>query len=179
MAYQVVKSERVFEGKVFNVRIDHVQHPSGRTMRVDLIEHHGAVILVPMDEQGRFWLIRQYRHATGKTILEVPAGTLDPEEGPEACARRECREEIGMDPGELVPLGGFYMAPGYSTEYAHVFLARHLRPAPLTPDEDEDIRVLPMDLEQVRKALDQGAIEDGKTLASLFLALRHLNLPLW
>ena len=179
MPYKVSKSERIFEGKVFNVRIDHVLQPSGRTMRVDLIEHRGAVILVPVDDQGRFWLVRQYRHPAGKTILEVPAGTLDPEEAPEVCARRECREEVGMNPGQLIRLGGFYMAPGYSMEYAHVFLARDLQPDPLAPDEDEDLSVVQIDLGQLRAALEQGTIEDSKTLASLLLACRHLGLPLW
>ncbi|HEY43508.1 MAG TPA: NUDIX hydrolase, partial [Anaerolineae bacterium] len=92
MTYRVMYTETVFQGKVFAVRIDQIEKPSGQTMRVDVVEHHGAVVLVPVDEEGRVWFVQQYRHPTGKWLLELPAGTLNPEEDPKACAVRECRE---------------------------------------------------------------------------------------
>ena len=123
MEYKVRESRRVFDGKAFNVRIDLLYGPTGATSRVDIVEHPGAIALIPIDEQERVWLVRQYRHPAGEELLELPAGTLDPQETPAACASRECREEIGMAPGELIHLGGTFIAPGYSSEYLHFFLA--------------------------------------------------------
>jgi ADP-ribose pyrophosphatase len=174
MEYLVRKSEIVFEGKVFNVRIDEVEH-AGKRMRVDLIEHNGAVILVPMDSDGKIWLVDQYRHPAGDRLLELPAGSLDPNEEPEACAIRECREEIGMAPGKLTQLGGFYLAPGYSVEYARLYLAQDLTPSPLPRDEDEDLHIRRLSLPEIEALITEGAIRDGKTLAGIFLTQRYLR----
>jgi ADP-ribose pyrophosphatase len=175
MSYRVMHTEIVFQGKVFAVRIDQIEKPSGQTMRVDVVEHHGAVVLVPVDEEGRIWFVQQYRHPTGKWLLELPAGTLDPEEDPEACAVRECREEIGMSPGQLIPLGGTFPAPGYSTEYLHFYLAKDLQVAPLTPDHDEDLSIERLTWDEAMDRIARGELEDAKSLAGLFLALDLLG----
>lgn len=175
MAFETVSSEVVFRGRVFNVRQDQVRLPDGRTAALDIVEHEGAVTLVPLDEQERVWFIRQYRHAAGGTILELPAGTLRPGEPIEACARRELREEIGMDPGRLTYLGACYLAPGYSTERNHLYLAQDLTPAPLPGDADEVIEVTPLPLPEAVAMAVRGEIEDAKSLAGLFLALGHLG----
>lgn len=171
MEYHVETSSIVFEGKVFNIRRDVVRAPSGRTHIVDIVDHSGAVTMMPVDDQGRILFVRQYRHATGGTILELPAGTLAEDEPPEECAVRECREEVGMTPGRLVHLGDCYLAPGYSTELNHMYLALDLTASPLRPDEDEDIQVEPIPLKDVRAVVQRGEIQDGKSLAVLFLAL--------
>lgn len=172
---ELIRSERVFQGKAFDVRVDQVRLPGGGSTRIDLVEHVGAVAMLPVGADGRLWFVRQYRHPAGKRLLELPAGTLEPQEPPEDCARRECREEIGMDPGSLRRLGGFYLAPGYSTEYIHVFLATELQPSPLPGDEEEQLQVEALTLEQALQHMRSGAIEDAKSLAALLLALPELQ----
>jgi len=179
MTYSTKKSELIFQGKVFNIRVDEVQKTPGKTMRVDLVEHGGAVIILPFDHESRIWFVHQYRYPAGRRLLELPAGTLDPSEDPEECAIRECREEIGMSPAHLTHLGGFYLAPGYSTEYVQFYLVQDLTPAPLDQDEDEDIFVKCLTVDEIREQIDQGQIQDSKTLAGLFLALQHLQLFTW
>lgn len=178
MNYRVTHTETVFQGKVFAVRIDQVEKPSGEMMRVDFVEHHGAVVLIPVDNEGKIWFVQQYRHPAGKLLLELPAGTLNPEEEPEACAVRECREEIGMSPGQLIPLGGTFLAPGYSTEYLHFYLAKDLQRAPLTPDHDEDLNIERLTWNEATDRIVQGELEDAKSLAGLFLARDLLNAPI-
>ncbi len=104
------------------------------------------MVILPVDDQGNLFFVRQYRHAAGLDLLELPAGTLDEGEAPEACARREVREETGMAAGKMEHLGGFYLAPGYSTEYMHVYLATGLHSDPLEADADEflTVEVIPL-----------------------------------
>ncbi|UCF61043.1 MAG: NUDIX hydrolase [Anaerolineaceae bacterium] len=177
MKYRVNRTEQVFQGKIFAVRIDQVDKPTGETMRVDVVEHHDAVVLIPVDDEGRIWFVQQYRHPTGKRLLELPAGTLDPGEEPEVGAVRECREEIGMSPGQLTPLGGAFLAPGYSTEYLHFYLAKDLSEAPLTPDHDEDLNIERLTWDEATARIPQGELEDAKSLAGLFLARKLLSDP--
>jgi len=172
---ELIRSERVFQGRAFAVRVDQLRRPDGEISRIDLVEHVGAVALLPLGQDGLIWLVRQYRHPAGKRLLELPAGTLEPGEPPEECARRECREEIGMAPGRLERLGGFYLAPGYSTEYLHVFLAADLQPSPLPGDEDEQLEIERLGLVQVLQRMRRGEIEDAKSLAALLLALPLLE----
>jgi ADP-ribose pyrophosphatase len=106
-------------------------------------------------------------------LLELPAGTLDPGEDPEACAVRECREETGMSPGRITRLGGFFVAPGYSTEFIHLYLAEDLKPAPLTPDEDEDLSVERLTLDRAHDLARSGELRDAKSLAGLALWAIH------
>ena len=175
MSYRVLKSKTIFKGKVFRVRIDEVEIRSEHTMHVEIVEHRGAVVLIPIDDVGRIWFVHQYRHPTGETILELPAGTLRPDEEPEVCAVRECREEIGMAPGHLQPLGQAYLAPGYSTELAHFFLAENLTPAPLAPDENEDFRIECFSWDTILKMICEKELHDAKTLAGLFMARAYLR----
>jgi len=175
MEYQTERSETVFRGKVFSVRRDVVKAPTGVTRVIDVVEHSGAVTMMPVDQQERILFVRQYRHATGEHVLELPAGTLDPGEDPHDCAVRECREEVGMTPGRLIHLGDCYLAPGYSSELNHMYLALDLSAAPLAPDEDEEISVEPVPLNGLQDLLRRGEIRDGKTLAALLLALPLLE----
>jgi ADP-ribose pyrophosphatase len=118
--------------------------------------------------------VRQYRHATKQELLELPAGTLEPGEEPEACARREAREEIGMAARLIQKIGEFFLAPGYSNEYMRVYLAIDLTPDPLKGDDDEFITVERIPLEQAYNLAESGEIRDGKTLAALLLAKPYL-----
>jgi len=174
MCYTVLGSEEGFHGRAFSVRVDTVRRPDGETMQVEVVDHPQAVTLVPLDGDGNLWFVRQYRHSCGKVMLELPAGTLEPGETPEACAVRECREEIGMSPGRIGRLGGFYLAPGYSTEYLHLYLVGALTPAPLDPDDDEDLQIEKVPLTGLARLVESGRLEDAKSLAGLLLARRHL-----
>lgn len=176
MAIEVLSSEVVFEGKVFDVRVDRVRLANEHETRIDLVIHSGAVTLIPIGEDGSIWFVRQYRHATGGNLLELPAGTLEQGEDPASAAARECREEIGMAPGRLDNLGGFYLAPGYSNEYMHVFVATDLKPDPLSPDPDEVIEIEKLTVQEVMAQVKGGGFQDAKTLACLQLAETTLGI---
>lgn len=175
MVFECLQSEIIYPGRAFTIRRDRVRLPDGRTTTLDIVEHIGSVVILPMDEEGRLLFVRQYRHAAGLDLLELPAGTLNGDEAPEACARREVREETGMAAGQLEPLGGFYLAPGYSTEYMHVFLATDLYPAPLAADADEFLSVEKVPLAEALKLPARGLLPDAKSLAALFLARERLK----
>jgi ADP-ribose pyrophosphatase len=175
MPFELLRSEVVYPGRAFTIRRDTMRLPDGHETRFDIVEHVGSVIILPLDEQGNLLFVRQYRHATKKDLLELPAGTLDEGEVPEACARREVREEAGMAAGQLEVLGGFYLAPGYSTEYMHVYLATELRPDPLEADADEFLTVEPIPLGTALKMARGGEILDAKSLAALLLAQSYLE----
>lgn len=175
MTFNTLESKNIFSGKAFQVQVDSVQTPDGGIMRVEIIKHPSAVTILPI-ENRKIWFVRQYRHAAGLEILELPAGTLEPGEEPIFCAHREIREEIGMSAKEMKEIGGFYLAPGYSSEYLHAFLATGLEPAPLPGDVDEFIQVETMPVEEVYNMAERGLIFDGKTLATLLLAQKLLDI---
>jgi ADP-ribose pyrophosphatase len=139
------------------------------------VEHVGSVVILPVDANSHLLFVRQYRHAAGLDLLELPAGTLDEGEAPEACALRELREETGMTAGRLKPLGGFYLAPGYSTEYMYAYLANDLCYDPLEPDADEFLSVERVPLAEVLKMCERGEIPDAKSLAAFLLVRDHLE----
>lgn len=172
--YEIIHSEIVYKGKVFDVRVDQVRLESGKVIQVDIVQHNGAIVIVPIDQEGNIWFVDQYRHAAGETLLELPAGTLEDQEEPLSSAQRELREEIGMSASKITPLGEFYITPGYSTEYLYIFLAEDLTPDPLPLDEDEVITVVKAPINQVFQWVREKRIRDAKTLAALLLAQPYL-----
>lgn len=174
MPFNTLRSESFFKGRVFEVRRDQVQLPDGRVVSFDIVEHRDAVTLIPVDDRNRIWFVRQYRHPAGQEILELPAGVVEEGEPPETCALREAREEIGMAVGSLQKIGEFFLAPGYSTEFMHVYMARDLRPDALEGDEDEVLSVVQVPVEDVFKMAEAGELKDTKTLGALFLARKQL-----
>jgi ADP-ribose pyrophosphatase len=175
MPFETIHSETVFSGRVFRVRLDQVRLPDGRQVRLDIVEHRGAVTLVPVDNDGQIWFVRQYRHPAETILLELPAGVMEESEGPEASALRELREEIGMAAGSLQKIGEFFLAPGYSTEYMYVYLATGLHPDPLPGDEDELIEIEKIPIQRAYALIREGVYRDSKTLATLLLAQPYLN----
>lgn len=171
-----MSTEPVYAGRVISLRIEEIELPNGRRSRLELIDHPGAAAIVPVDEEGRVLLVRQYRHATGGVwLLEVPAGKLDPGEEAAAGAARECEEETGFRPGRLVPLGGIWTTPGFTGEWIDLFLATDLVPGRQDLQEDESLSVERLPLaEALRLGLD-GGIDDGKSIAALTRAARYLG----
>ena len=170
MPFELLKSEVLMKGRAFAIRRDHLKTPDGRETKFEIIEHGGSVVIIPIDENGNMLLVRQYRHATGQDLLELPAGTLDKGEEPEVCAVREMREETGMAAGVLTKLGDFYLAPGYSTEFMVVYLATDLSYNPLEADADEFLSVETVPVTEAIKMAERGEMPDAKSLAALFLA---------
>jgi ADP-ribose pyrophosphatase len=147
----------------------------GRETRLEILGDGGSVVLVPVDSDGNVLFIRQYRHATGGELLELPAGTRDEEEPYEDCAAREIREETGMEAGRLQKVGDFYLAPGYSSEFMAVFLATDLKQNPLDPDEDEFLQVEKIPVQDVTAMFERGDAPDSKSLAAWLLARPYLE----
>lgn len=162
-----VSSRSIYSGRVVKLRVDTVRMPGGHTAQREIVEHPGAVALVALDADGNVLLVRQYRKPAERFLLEIPAGTLAPGEAPEECARRELAEETGYTPGKLVRLAGFYSAPGYCTEYLHVYLATELRPQRAQADVDEDIQVVRLPLAECLRLARAGEICDAKSLVGL------------
>lgn len=175
MSFEIQKSELIYTGKAFDVRRDQVRLPAGKTTSIEVVVHPGAVTMIPIDAQGRILFVRQYRHAVGQELLELPAGTLGEGENPENCARREIREETGMSAAKLEKIGEFYLVPGYSTEYMHIYLASDLKSEPLPGDEDEFITVEAVVSSAIPDLIAQGVLRDAKSLAALFLAEPYLK----
>jgi 8-oxo-dGTP pyrophosphatase MutT (NUDIX family) len=175
MPFEFIKSEILLQGRTFKVRRDTLKTPDGHETRLEIIEHGGSVVLVPVDGEGNILFIRQYRHATGGDLLELPAGTREQEEPYEECAAREIREETGMEAGRLQKVGEFYLAPGYSSEFMAVFLATDLKSNPLDADDDEFLQVEKIPVKDVTAMFERGDVPDAKSLAAWLLARSHLE----
>jgi ADP-ribose pyrophosphatase len=163
------------QGRTFKVRRDTLKTPDQRETKLEIVEHGGSVVLLPIDPEGNLLFVRQYRHAVGKDLLELPAGTRNGDEPYEQCAAREIREETGMEAGILQKLGEFYLVPGYSTELMAVFLAADLKDNPLEADEDEFLDLEKIPLRRAVQMAERGEIQDAKSLAALLLARPHLE----
>ena len=161
----------VYKGRVFSVEVAQVTLPNDREVTVDVVRHPRSVVLIPIPEAGHVILIRQYRYAVNQWLWELPAGSVDEGEEPEAAARRECHEEIGQVPQAMMRLGTFYPTPGYCDEEMVFFKASSLE----TPtekaaqDEDEDIEVKTFTIGEAREMIRRGEISDMKTLVGLRL----------
>ncbi|MBI4318160.1 MAG: NUDIX hydrolase [Chloroflexi bacterium] len=168
MAEEITTSTtRIYSGRVINLRVDTVRLENGAITRREIVEHRGAVAMVPVDDRDNVILVRQFRKAVERGLVEIPAGTLEPGEDPLICAQRELQEETGFTADRLERITGFFPCPGYSTEFIHVFLATGLRPAELAGDEDEDIEVIEVPFEDALAMVDKGEICDAKTIVGL------------
>ena len=168
---ETINREQVFTGKVFSVDRDTVRMPNGRTITMDVVRHSKSVVLVPVPEPGQVILIRQYRHAVNAHLWELPAGSVDEGESPEAAARRECHEEIGLVPATIVRLGAMLPTPGYCDEEMVFFRLSGLEKTDEQAhvDEDEDIEAKTFALRDARDMVRRGEIVDMKTVVGLTL----------
>ncbi|MEW6031318.1 MAG: NUDIX hydrolase [Bacillota bacterium] len=183
-----MSSRAVFRGRLVGLRVDEVRVlPEGRAASREIVEHPGAVAVVPVTTEGEVVLVRQYRYAAGEELLEIPAGTLEPGEEPAACAVRELREETGRSAAALEPLGSLFSSPGFCDEVIHLFLARLEDPGDeasangergaynYATDEDERLEVVVLSLERAVGLARDGRLRDAKTVAGLCLAALRLD----
>jgi 8-oxo-dGTP pyrophosphatase MutT (NUDIX family) len=175
MPFELIRSEILMKGRAFTIRRDTMKTPDGRETKFDIVDHGGSVIIIPIDDEDNLLFVRQYRHAAGMDLLELPAGTRDGDEPFEICAAREIREETGMEAGILTYVGSFYLAPGYSTEYMGVFLATNLKDNPLEADDDEFLSVEKIPVKEALEMAERGDMPDAKTLAALLMAMSMLE----
>lgn len=168
---EVLSSRSIYEGKVVSLRVDEIALAQGGSAVREVVQHRGAVVMAALDADGNVYLVRQYRHAIGRWLLELPAGSLEPGEDPLVTAQRELREEVGLQAREWRQLGSFFSSPGFASEELHAFLAQELESVPQDPDEDEELVVVRYPLAE----LLEGMVElcDGKTLATLFLLAKE------
>lgn len=172
---KVVNSEYIYRGRVVTLRIDTVVTADGRETRREIVEHHGAVAIVPMLDDNTVLLIRQYRPAVNEDLLEIPAGTIEVGEEPDFTAARELEEEIGYRAGSLRRLFSQYLAPGYSSEVLHAYLGKDLSPSQTHFDADEEIEVVPVPIHEIEPMILDGRIRDSKSIAALLVTLRVLR----
>ena len=166
--------ERIYNGRILDFEVDRVRLPSGAEVEREVVRHKGAVVVLPLHENGRVELVRQYRYPPDAILIELPAGKLDPGENPGECAMRELAEETGWRATEIHELGSFFTTPGFSDEILHAFVATGLAPAPdVVPDPDEAIENVTMTVDETLEAGRDGRIRDSKTLAVLLLARLH------
>lgn len=163
----------IYAGRIFRIEVDNVSLPTGHTLDMEVVRHPGSVVLIPVPAPGRIVLIRQYRYTLDRYIWELPAGSLEPGEDPDAAARRECEEEIGLVPGRVERLQAFYPTPGFCDELMTFYRCMDLRAPDASStaqkDEDEDIEPRTFTVEEARALVQTGEIVDLKTVAGLFL----------
>lgn len=167
MEEKTIKSKRLYRGKIINLRRDEVLLPRGRKGVREVVEHPGAVAIVPLLEEDKVILVRQYRKAVEESLWEIPAGKMEEGEGTEMCAQRELEEETGFRAGKLEELLKFYPSPGISTEVIHIFLGADLVKSQRNPEEDEFLELSTPTLEETLKWIKEGKIRDAKTVIGL------------
>jgi ADP-ribose pyrophosphatase len=170
---KTLSSRIVFDGRAVRLRVDTVQMPNGRKTTREIVEHADCIAVVVVDDKNNILLVRQYREAVEKELLEIVAGGIEPGENVETAVKREMQEETGYLPQKLVRLGGFYSVPGYATEYLHLYLATDLLPSRLVAEDTEGINVVSVPVSQIRKMLVSGKIFDSKSIARLYLYLEY------
>jgi ADP-ribose pyrophosphatase len=173
MAAELLGRTTIHKGRIFQVEIDVVKLPTGHTVDMEIVRHPGSVVLIAVPKPGSIILIRQYRYAIDRWIWELPAGSLKPHEDPDAAAARECEEEIGLAPGRITRLRGYFPTPGFCDEEMIYYRCEELGPpAPdstARKDEDEEIEPRTFTLDEARGLVKSGEIVDLKTLAGLSL----------
>ncbi len=154
---KTLSSQLIYKGRAVRLRVDTVRMPDGRETTREIVEHGDCVAIIAIDADDNVLLVNQFRKAVGKELLEIPAGGIEADEDPEATVGRELAEETGYQPGKVKRLGGFYSAPGYCTEYLHLYLATELTPNRLYAEDTESISVVPTPLSQIRELITSTA----------------------
>ena len=172
---KTLSAKEIFRGRVFTIHVDEVSLPDGRTSTREIVEHSGGAAILPLDEDGNAYCVRQYRYAVGAHMLEAPAGKLEPGEDPLACAVRELGEETGFTAEEIVPLGAFWPTPGYCRERIYIYLALGLKKGRMHLDAGEFLHVEKYPLETLLEMTLDGRIDDCKTVIAIVRAKLYLD----
>lgn len=175
--FVVKETEQIYAGRVVGLSRETVVLPGGKEAVREVVQHPGAVAMAPMLSPTEVILLRQFRYPAGKTIWEIPAGTLEPGETPLECAKRELIEETGYRAGKMEPIGGFFTTPGFCNEFLHLFLATELEPFESNLDKDEQIVTHRMSFDEALRKIESGEIVDAKTLVGLLIVSRLLSRP--
>ncbi len=170
---RLLDSKTAYQGRRINLRVDTIELPSGRRTTREIVEHSNCVAIVAIDSEENVIMVRQYRSAVAKVLLEIPAGKIEAAEDPSECVHRELREETGYLAKKVEALGGFYAGPGYSTEYLYLYLATGLEPSRETPDSDEIMGVVRIPLIDIPGMIASGEICDAKSVAGLLRVIRE------
>lgn len=174
---KILSSQKVFEGRVFNVTVDSVSEGE-LTYQREVVHHNGSAVIVPVFDDGTVALVRQYRHPAVRYLLEVPAGTLAKGERPEIGAARELKEELGLVAARLEKLSEFFVSPGFCEEKMWVYLATELSEGEQALEDDEIIDVVRLPIAEALEMITSGEIEDAKTIIGLMLAAPRVGSPL-
>jgi ADP-ribose pyrophosphatase len=172
-APRVVRHERLYQGRILDLDLDEVVEPGGVLGRREIVRQRGSVAVLPVHDDGRLTLVRQYRYAVNALVWELPAGRLEADERPEAAAQRELEEEAGLRTQKLEPLLTFWTTPGFCDEVMHLFRATGLARVPPRPDSDERIEAGLFTLGDLDSMIRRGEVREGKTLVALLLELRR------
>ena len=172
MNEKILSTKRIYSGRIITLDLCEVELPDGQHQMREIIQHPGAVALIALDDENRLLLVRQFRSASAEIMTEIPAGVLDGDEQPVNAAIRELQEETGYKPGKIESLGGFYTAPGYTTEYIHLFVATQLVESRLPADVDEFIELDHIALSDALNMVERGEIKDAKTIIALLMYAR-------
>ena len=170
---KTLSSKLIYDGRTVKLRVDTVQMPGGRTSIREIVEHRGVVVIVAVDASDNVLLVNQFRQPLGKELLELPAGGIDGEETPEEAVRRELQEETGYLPKKIERLSGFYSAPGFCTEYMHLYLATDLAPSQLYAEDTETIRLERLPISKIPELVTSGRLCDAKSIAGLLTFLEY------
>ncbi|WMJ24199.1 NUDIX hydrolase [Paludicola sp. MB14-C6] len=171
---RTIDTERIYEGKILNLRKDTVLLENGSQATREVIEHNGAVCIVAVDKDDKIYFVKQFRHPFQRVMLEVPAGKIDKGESPIDAAHRELEEEIGMKATEIIPMGEFYPSVAYLTEVIYMYIAKGLIPSQQHLDDDEFLKIEKMTLGQACDLIYTNEIKDGKTIAAILKASQLL-----
>ena len=163
----------IFEGRIISLALEEHPLPDGRLAAFEIVRHPGGAAVLPVLADGRIVLVRQWRPAVAGTVLELPAGRLEPGEPPADCAWRELQEEVGYRPGRLEKLGEMLSSVGFCNERIHLYLASDLEAVPQALEQDEFLDILTISLDEALARLDRGEIPDGKTALALLLYARR------
>jgi len=172
---RTLSTERIYQGKIINLRLDTVEMPSGGKTKREIVEHDPCTAIVAIDSEKNVLLVRQYRKPVEKALLEIPAGGVEKGENPVDSARRELEEETGFTAERWEHLSVFYTSPGFCTESMHLYLATELKPAKRDADDDEDIELVKVPLKKSIELIASGEVCDAKSIAGLLLALRKVR----
>ncbi len=175
MSERTIESRQIYDGHILKLRVDTVRLPGGRITEREIVEHGNCVAIVAIDEEDRILLVKQYRKAVEKDLLEIPAGSIEPEEEAFAAVCRELREETGYNPELVERIGCYYSSPGYSTEQIELFLAARLVPDALEGEDTDSIELVKVPLKDIPVLIQSGKISDAKSIAGLLIYLATIK----